>query len=373
MNSNESLVDVIKVVFRWRKTILKTCAAATLLTALCSVLFMRNYYRSSCVLYPASMSIADKSRLFQENNANETYYYGGSEDLERLINVAKSAELIMWVVDSFNLYKHYGINPNNDNAPDKVKAKFNGLYNIIKDEHDALVISLEDRDPIMAGNMLKALIAQMDVINKRFPKGNQQAILKAYEQDIQIRQTTLRQLTDSLTTLRKKYGIYDIQMTSETFSEQMIGLKNDLAGKTAKLEAYRAAPANGKGIRDSIFKTEIIVKSVERQVAKFNEDLEVFSEGVEIVKSIEAQKSLASFKLADVMEQYNQVRASAAAPISSLVIIEPAETPRTKSRPKRSLLVIGAALLSTLLSIVAIVVLEQYKTINWKEILSDPA
>ena len=51
--------------------------------------------------------------------------------------------------------------------------------------------------------------------------------------------------------------------------------------------------------------------------------------------------------------------------------MENAEIPLMKSRPKRALIVLGATLGAFFLSLFLVILLDQYKEINWKEVLHD--
>jgi uncharacterized protein involved in exopolysaccharide biosynthesis len=57
--------------------------------------------------------------------------------------------------------------------------------------------------------------------------------------------------------------------------------------------------------------------------------------------------------------------------IPALLEMENAEIPLMKSRPKRTLIVLGATLGAFFLSIFLVLLLDQYKEINWKEVLHD--
>ena len=60
---------------------------------------------------------------------------------------------------------------------------------------------------------------------------------------------------------------------------------------------------------------------------------------------------------------------SYSSPFPSLHIIELANTPLIKSRPKRSMYVIGAALFAFLLTTLAAIVIDASKSVKWNEVL----
>jgi hypothetical protein len=66
---------------------------------------------------------------------------------------------------------------------------------------------------------------------------------------------------------------------------------------------------------------------------------------------------------------YLHAKSALESSVKTLQVIEKATPPPVKSRPKRAILVLSATFLAFLASVVGIIVFDQYKDINWKEIL----
>jgi tyrosine-protein kinase Etk/Wzc len=132
MEHNDNLLGVLKILYRWRKQLIYLCLAAGLGTALISLL-MPNYFKATTLFLAASPDRISPDTYFPRG-AIKTFYYGNDEDIDRIITIAESNELVDYLVDSFNLYQHYGINPDIPKAPDRVERRFRKLYEIKKDE-----------------------------------------------------------------------------------------------------------------------------------------------------------------------------------------------------------------------------------------------
>jgi uncharacterized protein involved in exopolysaccharide biosynthesis len=50
------------------------------------------------------------------------------------------------------------------------------------------------------------------------------------------------------------------------------------------------------------------------------------------------------------------------------VVVEEAEVPLIKSRPKRSIIVIGAAFIAFIFTVIGILILDTYRDVDWKSI-----
>ena len=67
------------------------------------------------------------------------------------------------------------------------------------------------------------------------------------------------------------------------------------------------------------------------------------------------------------LERYNQLINAFQADVPSIVLIEDGQVPIIKSRPKRAFIVIGVTLAALLVSVIGILLIDNYSQINWKE------
>jgi len=154
MQVKESLVDIVKLVLQQRKVILRNVGILTIL-AIIGVLLLPNYYSSTTVFYPASPDVMKPEHIFG-NSTKEMEYYGTGVDLDRMITGAQSGELLDLMIDSFDLYKKYNIDPKGSKARYKAYNTFRDHYKIEKTKLDALELTIEDKDPKQAAAMANA-------------------------------------------------------------------------------------------------------------------------------------------------------------------------------------------------------------------------
>lgn len=99
-----SFVSLIRTLHAWRKPILFISAGSALIAIVASLL-MPVYYKASTVFYAASQDLFKPQKVFGYLQS-DMYYYGGSEDIERLLTAAYSHEVVGHLVDEFDLYAH---------------------------------------------------------------------------------------------------------------------------------------------------------------------------------------------------------------------------------------------------------------------------
>ncbi|HND89404.1 MAG TPA: hypothetical protein PK971_13810, partial [Saprospiraceae bacterium] len=99
-----------------------------------------------------------------------------------------------------------------------------------------------------------------------------------------------------------------------------------------------------------------------------NLSIKSFNEGLPLVSVVSDLHYQARKQLSYDKERYSQIKAAFNTDIPSLQVVEHAETPLIKSRPKRSIIVIVSVLAALLFSVLGALVADAYRNVNWKEL-----
>ncbi len=363
MNHQDNLLDVLRTLFKWKKQIFYVCVLAVAGAVIIS-LTLSNYYKATTTFLAVSPDQAKPESLYGKGQLR-TEYYGNENDIDRLLTIAGSAELAGFMIDSFNLYEHYGINPENNRAAFKVREKFFGLYEVTKTKRDAIELSVEDKDKEMAARMARAAREKADEIARRLMQEGLQKTINSYEDNIKGKEALLSALSDSLIRLRQEYGIYNIVGQAEALSGQVSEAEGLMVRNRAKLEVLK----NTRGIpADTIKYLQATVTGMEEELKNLTAKMENFNKGLGKVGIFERQYVEANQTLSEDKERLKQALATYHSVIPALVIVEEAEVPVIKSRPKRSIIVLAAGAIAFLFSIFGVLLFETYQDVNWREI-----
>ncbi|MDX1942357.1 MAG: Wzz/FepE/Etk N-terminal domain-containing protein, partial [Saprospiraceae bacterium] len=162
MEQKDHLLGVVQTLWKWRRPILIVTLSAVIGTAIIS-LFLPNYFKATTIFLAASPDMAKPELLFGQGNLYRNEY-GNANDVDRLLTIAESSELVVFLVDSFKLYDHYKIDRENPRAPFKVQEKFFSLYKIEKTKRDAIELSVEDKDRLLAPRIANAAREKIDAL-----------------------------------------------------------------------------------------------------------------------------------------------------------------------------------------------------------------
>jgi uncharacterized protein involved in exopolysaccharide biosynthesis len=363
MEKKDNLLEVIKTLLKWKKEIIYLCIIAGIGSIIISLL-LPVYYKSTTVFLVSSSDRAKREILFNDGTL-EGEYYGNENDIDRILTIAESNDLVDHLIDSFNLYEHYDINPDRPRSKYNIRRHFAKLYDVTKTKRDAIELSMEDTDKELAAKIANAARKGIDQIAQSLIKESQLEELKIYEADIKTKESQLAVLSDSLIRLRGQYGVYNSIVQTESLTAQFSQAESKLIRSEARLEALESTTGVN---RDTIRYLKAAVKGMKQEVEKLNDKVVLFNEGMAIVNIYEEQYKLASETLGEVKELTKELKATYDSNIPAVLLVEEATTPVIKSRPKRSIVVIAAVFVAFLFGIIGILLLEAYRAIDWKEL-----
>ncbi len=361
MKHNENLVGTLRTIWHWRKRIAQVVAFSVLISVGVSF-FLHDYYKSTTVFYAASPDLFKPEQLF--GGSKSVDYYGTDADIDRLLTIAKSNELVEYMVRKFNLYTHYDIDSTKKKAPFKMKEAFFSLYEVQKSKYDAIELSVEDVNAAFSAEMANEARNKIDEIAQNLIKSSQKKLMESVQQDIVDRQRDLVVLGDSLSGLRKKYGIYDLS-SGEVLAGKVAEAESNFSRNKAKLTSLEKEP----GVkRDTIAMIRANLRGYEEELheltsdsSKSNFNIKRFNEGISLVTVVSQMHGAARDQLSRDVNRIGELKAAYDNKISATHLIETATEPVQKERPKRSIIVLVSALAAFLFSCIGVLLLEKYK------------
>lgn len=363
MEQRENLLDVLKIFFKWLRPIAYLCIGVGIGTAAISLL-LGNYYESTTTFYANSMDQAKPGQIFG-TSTKDVDFYGNDRDNDRLLTIAESNELSNYMIEAFDLYTHYDIDPTKEKAAFNVRQKFNKYYTVIKTKRDAIELSIEDVDKGLAAKMVNTARNKIDELAVAIVKGQLQNLKFSLEKNINEKAGALKVTGDSINALRTRYGVYNTESQGEVFATQILNAEAQMARQTAKFNSLKATGSP----KDTLNKIAANVAGYKGELRLLQDRITAFNQGQSQLLVLERSQREMSNKLGQERVQLNQLLTAYDSEISAINLIEAGDIPLIKSRPKRSLIVISAVLLTAIFSFIGVLLFESYKDINWKEII----
>ncbi len=364
MSQRDSLLGIFSVIYRWKKWIINICLLA-LVGSIIATLLLKNYYESSTVFYPVNPRVSNPEMIF--GTAGEVMdYFGGDQDLDRILELASGGELVDFMIQRFRLHEHYDIDSTSQKGRFFVREAFRSHYKAEKNKNDAVVITVEDTDPELAATMANEARLFIDRTAQRFIKESQAKILATFDLGIKRKMSELKIITDSLSRLQYQYNIYNPGTQGERLGYSLSIAESEITRSRAKLEILQNNPLVPQ---DTVEFIKANLRAYEREreslVARTTTgdklNLQKYNEASPTITVLSDLHFQARKQLSYDLERYNQILSTYNSKISLIHTVETAKVPYIKSRPKRSMLVVISVIGALLFSVIGALLFEAYK------------
>jgi len=371
MNNRDNLLGVLGTIYRWRKAFRNVCLVA-LVGSIGIALWMDTYYKATTIFYPSNQDLS-KPELIFGGMSKVTEYFGGDKDVDRILEIAASNELVDYMIGRFGLFKHYDIDSASHEGRYWARLKFRDLYVVQKNRNDAIELTIEDTDPKLAADMANAAREKIDELAQQLTKDSQAKLIAAYDLNIKRKISELSRLGDSVRIVQTRYKIYSGGEQGNQLSRQLTRAEEDIARNSARLEVLDGNPLIPLDTIEYI-KANLRGASRQRQMLLSPNDksgnltIKNYNDGVSAVAIANDLHNQARKQFSFDLERYNQILAAFNTNIPSVQIVEMAEPPLMKNRPRRGIIVIGAVVAAFLFTLFAAFLADAYRDVNWKEL-----
>ena len=158
MNSTQLLVFILRN--------LKTLAVIGTTAAVVSygvTLTLDEYYESTVIMFASSQNSLGE-QFFEETKKNDLLAFGETEDAERLLQILNSHRIRDRVIEKYDLFTHYNIDPSTPGARADMAATFKGNVSSSLTRYGSIQIRVLDVDPELARDMANDMAFLVDSV-----------------------------------------------------------------------------------------------------------------------------------------------------------------------------------------------------------------
>ena len=236
------------LVFIYRN--LKTLIAVGFMAAVAASgvsLMLDEYYESTVVMFATSQHSLGE-QFFEETKKNDLLAYGETEDAERLLQILNSHRIRNRIIEKYDLYTHYNIDPSEPGAKTDMALTYGSNVSANLTRFGSIRVQVLDTDPELARDMANDMAFLVDSVansmrNERANEAYKLALGALAQTSEQIAQAE-----DSLASLHA-LGIYDFETQVEGLTAQYgmaVASGRSAAANTLKKDLERLGTlANG--------------------------------------------------------------------------------------------------------------------------------
>ena len=381
-NIDEGFIGNFLLFWNNRKFILKNVIIVSLLSIIISLLLPKWYASKAVVL----SSGAGQFNFLSSISPIPVADFGLStinEDINNFIAILQSRTVKEYMVKKFNLvdrYKQRDIEFAMEAFEEKIELEVT--------EDGTLEITIFDKDPIMAKEMVNEVLFMLDQINQSIGMEAGKYNREFLENRININKKDLEKAELALKTFQEKTGIIDLvaqlsstmQMSAQAYNSIFEAYTALYAKKIETETELAVAKTTLSNNNPTIMQLEKLLKEqtvqLEQLMIKLDEKLQYllsnispaqidtvpnieFSvsfntlpslglENARLIREVELQSTIQEI----LIPQFEQAKLEETKNIPTLQIIDKPKVALNKSKPKRSLIVIASTVMSFLMSLI---------------------
>ena len=154
MENQFNVLDVVKAVKK-HKPFIVSFVLASLLVAICCLVFLPKQFKAEVIAVPANPNLADKNRLSTNNSIQHLYpFFGSDGDQDILLGFLKLPHMYDYLTTKFNLIAYYKVNEKKV-SESKLKASelLKDDLQVKKNENNQVIITLWMKDAKLAADI----------------------------------------------------------------------------------------------------------------------------------------------------------------------------------------------------------------------------
>jgi len=352
-----SLLDLLIVPLKRKKTVLIVTLASIVITALISLTMPEIYMAQTRILRPQQEGSAVVSKLlsqFGSAAATAAGLFGLNSPNALYISLLTSRPVMEAVVKRFDLVKLYGaetVVAASQQLASNVKVKSSSWSGII-------TISVYDRDPQLAADIANALVEELKNLTKKFAITEAARRRVFFGERLKETREALIKAEKDMADFKAKTGVLKLDAQARAVISSISSMRAKIAEKEVQLKVMRtySAPNNPdlQKLEETLRGLKAELKKLETGEGKGYDYL--MSTGGMPEVSIEYIRKLRELNFTEelynlFLKQYEAARLDEGRDAVMIQVLEKAIPPEKRIKPKRRRMVMFAALSGFLFSI----------------------
>ncbi len=321
-------VNIFLFLIRWWKHLAIICIIAIIASSVfSSPHFITPKFETHATMFPASTHSISRAVLGgggMLSTRQDFLQYGEVEDAERLLQLLNSSSISDRITERFNLMDHYEISESSRYRYTQLSRKYKSNVSFRRTSYGAVEVSVRDRDPLMAVDIAKEIIALVDTVQNDMRKERAEMAFNIASKQYYDYRDEIKQAEDSISILMRK-GIYNIEGQTSMLMKQ---LAKDLSS------------GNQQGIN------------------AINNQLEILSNYGSTYVRLQNFLKASGEQLNTLQRRYNETKADLENFVSFTFVIDEPYIPERKSYPVRWLIVFISTAAAAFTGFVSLIIYE---------------
>lgn len=341
-----------RTLVQWRKFIALSGLAGAVLLGVISFLLPSWYTASTTIFPPEQTAMMPYAMLMQQLSAPMMGQVGGVAPGTIYIEMLKSRTVSEQIIKEFDLMKRYKAH--------RIEEAIDGLHSHLGftlQDNGLLFMTVEDRDPQRAADMANRMVALLDQTSRKLKETSAARTAEFVHRQLVEREQMLAQAEDSLKNFQQAHNTVDMdeQLKSAmdiitSLSSRAIALETEMEIMThytsKNSEEYQRKHTEYEGVVAQLRKLKSDSRGSNHDVVRsyiptLHDVPDVALEYVRLKREVEIQDTVFTM----LTNEYEKARIEEARDTPVVQVLDRAEKPSLRSRPKRKIFAIVGGVL----------------------------
>ena len=200
-------LNLLQIILKWKWHLTFIAIAAAIVSlVVSSPLIMKPRFKSTAIIYPSNLSL-----------------YSQESQTEQMLQWLKSTDVRDSVIKKFDLARHYKVSPDEKYFASILQGIYDKNVSISKTQYESIEISVTDIDPVMARDLVNAILYYTDIKIRATHYVNYKNVFDAVERKLKTKLAEMDSVKNKYREIATTYGLYDIGGQSQEITRGDLG------------------------------------------------------------------------------------------------------------------------------------------------------
>jgi tyrosine-protein kinase Etk/Wzc len=350
VETKKHFLDYIMIVLKWRRFIAINVATIFVVAIIISLLLPKWYKATASILPPSQPDIfgtlgGGSASLRSIAGIGKIGGMGQRSSAYNYLAILNSRSAMEAVVNKFNLKAVYEIS---DSSMEKTVKLLQDNVEFDEQKDDYFTISVQDRDPVRSAEIANYFVEILNSISTRLGTQEGKNHREFVEHRLQESKEELKRNEDALREYQEKSGMMLSSEANASISEiaSLYGLK------TKKEIEFAIAQRSTTADNPQLQQLRIELAELNKKLAKMPQ---TGITSFRLYRDVAIQQRIVEY----LVPVYEQAKIDEEKNIPVVLLLDKAIPPEKKSKPKRAIIVLGAAISAFLFSLFLVFIRER--------------
>ena len=203
------LIDVIRTIQKQKRFVTLIVVLSLAITCLFLVI-KKKKYKAEARFFVNNPIYSDRGNIFRSRDTRYVDYFGGDDDLDKVTALAYSDTVIDRIIRNSDFKIIYRKDINTVKGHDALMTIFKKNFNIKRTEYKDIQVSYIANDAQTAANVTNMSVKVLEETYRHYYESMRNSISTSINDKLKQLTGSIDSLTDSLSAMRDRYGIYNI-------------------------------------------------------------------------------------------------------------------------------------------------------------------